>query len=114
MFNELIADLKKGLDEFEDNKLKCMQDIGNSLMTKTQKLTPVNTGNLKKSYTVATDKDEVVLNNEAKYFDCVNDGHATRGGGFVTGKHMAEKGLSQMPVVIAKEVNELLNKTRLM
>ena len=52
MFDDLIKDLQKGLKSFEENKAICMNNIGEEFKTNVQNLTPVDTGKLKKSYTV--------------------------------------------------------------
>lgn len=115
MFDDLIKDLQKGLKSFEENKAICMNNIGEEFKTNVQNLTPVDTGKLKKSYTVTTTNDSAELTNKQDYALYVNDGHSTRNGSsFVPGKHMLEQGLSKMPVVITREVDKLIKNTKLL
>ena len=113
MFDDLIADLKKGLNNFEENKQECMDSLGSSLKSNVESFTPVDTGKLKKSYRLKKTDDTVTLTSDTDYAVYVNDGHALKDGTFVPGKHMLEKGMSRMPVTINQEVNKLLKNTKI-
>lgn len=63
-------------------------------------LTPIKTGNLRIGYRVtsarklSTGRIVGTIRNNEYYFKYVNDGHRTRGGGYVKGKFMAQKAVN--------------------
>lgn len=118
---KVIENLKNWTPIAEAEGISMVNDSLGKIMELIVPLTPVKTGDLRRGYRImkarklSSGRIVGALVNSEKYFKYVNDGHRTRGGGFVKGRFMLQKAqdmanltyipkrFKQMAIVIARK-----------
>ncbi len=117
--SDMTKKIKKMQLEYPSFTERLLQRIGMRLMASVKRLTPVDTGHLKKNWFLLkpivnkfTSQIEIV--NNVKYSEAVEKGHRTKGGGFVPGKYMLKKSMSRLekrlPKVVDSEIQTFIKK----
>lgn len=109
----LLKELKSGLHQLESNKKKALDNVGKEFIKDIKALTPVDTGNLRNSYRLSVDKDEVEVTTDVEYAPFIDNGHSTRDGGYVEGKYMFDKALNEAKKNLDKEVDNMFRSTKI-
>lgn len=93
----------RGLNAWESSIAeKNAKKMGQKCVREIKRLTPVNTGNLRRRWCYEVKKQDgdlqIIIENDADYAPLVNNGHRiVRGGktsGFKEGRHMLEEGIA--------------------
>lgn len=94
---EVIEKFKRMSKSAEREGISFVNDSANKVVSLVKPLTPVDSGDLRRGYRVIKARKVGnriiggIVNNE-HYFKYVNEGHRTRGGGFVKGRFMLQRG----------------------
>ena len=117
------SDFKKKMNnmqnKFPNHMRYLIEKLELRLLAKTRKLTPVDTGLLRRTWFLgsptASKKDaSIEIKNNTSYGADVEYGRKTRNGGFVAGRFMLTKALKEMerqaPDIIDPEMQNFINK----
>lgn len=103
-FDAFIDSLDEIEEDFKQATRSLLEQTGDLAVAETQSRTPVGVGtplpgNLRRRMTrsdieeVGTDM-RIEVGNDAEYAEAVEEGHRTRNGGFVVGRHMLRDGVA--------------------
>lgn len=115
-FDHKMNLILKSFPNFIENVLK---KLGLKLLAKVKKLTPVDTGLLRKSWFLTKPKitsfnAEIEIKNNVKYAAAQEYGFLHKGGKFIQGKFMLKQGINQLnnevKKIIGTEIQKFLNE----
>lgn len=115
-FDKKINKIQKNFPNFISHLLK---QLGLRLLARVKRLTPVDTGLLRKSWflenpKVQGSKSYIEIKNNVKYGLPIEEGRKTKGGGFVAGRFMLKKGMNEInreaPRIIESEIQKFINQ----
>lgn len=117
---DLEAALERGLSSWEQEIMeKHANRMGHKIVREVKRLTPVNTGNLRRRWFARIDRQSrqiiIWVANDAEYAASVNNGHrvvrAKKTVGFSKGKYMLEKGIQTYQITYMKQdIEEMLKE----
>lgn len=119
--DKVIENFKRMTKLAEQEGVAFVNDSMNKIVSTAKPLTPVKSGDLRRGYRVykarklSSGRIVGAISNQEKYFKYVEEGHRTRGGGFVKGRFMLTRATNlahmsyiprrfkQMAITIAKK-----------
>ena len=110
----LIDNLKAARDAVGPAKRQLLEKVGQQAAEAVKRATPVDSGRLKDSIChEVRDEQTISVKSEVEYAPYVDQGHTTKNGRFVPGRHMFEQALLTADAVIAAEAPVFFNKIKL-
>lgn len=94
---EVIEKFRRMSKSAEREGISFVNDSANKVVSLVKPLTPIKSGDLRRGYRVVKARkvgNRIIggIANNEHYFKYVNKGHRTRGGGFVKGRFMLQRG----------------------
>jgi len=111
---DLISNLTAAKGNVKQSKKAFLDEVGKEVVNAVKAGTPVDSGKLKDSikYQII-ENDTVEVVSDVEYAPYVDMGHV-RGNSFVPGVHMFDKAMQKAEPIVAKEVDRLLNKLKIL
>lgn len=112
-FDELYKILSEAENKIDNKSTELLVNTATECVAETQSRTPVKSGGLKRSWTktdvqgTGIDKS-IETGSNIEYAVDVEDGHATKNGGFVKGHYMLKDSFTLVSKKFEKECDELL------
>ncbi len=112
--NSLIRSLKASDSMIGREKQSMLNSVGKKLADEIKANTPVDTGNLKDSISHQVEGDTISIGSDVEYACYVDQGHGTRGGGFVPGRNMFTKAMLKADAFVDPEARSFISKINLL
>ena len=112
---DLIKQLRSAYASAESGKHALLDQIGNQAAQTVRNATPVDSGRLKQSIRhEVRDSQTVVVSTDVEYAPYVDQGHMTKSGSFVPGRHMFAKALLKADTIVEDGVKTFLARLNIL
>ncbi|EQK39817.1 hypothetical protein C672_3637 [[Clostridium] bifermentans ATCC 638] len=107
-FANMMKTMYKASKSYDEATQTFLNRVGTDFLKKVKIKTPVDTGYLKRSWNMEQGHYRVTIGTNVEYAAAVEEGHRTRSGGFVEGKHMLKTTMEETESVIEEEFDNML------
>lgn len=112
---ELLSKLKAADAAVTHGKTVLLNAVGTQIAQTVKSATPVDSGRLKESiHHEVRGNDTVVVTTDVEYAPYVDQGHTTKGGSFIPGRHMFEKALLTADPIVEAGIKVFLGKINIL
>lgn len=87
-FASTLKTINRANKMFENEVKSYLNRVGTKFLRKVKLRTPVDTGYLRRSWDMEEGPFRVSIGTDVKYGGFVEDGHRTKGGGYIEGRYM--------------------------
>ncbi|WP_250675467.1 HK97 gp10 family phage protein (plasmid) [Paraclostridium ghonii] len=107
-FASMMKSMNNASSGFDNAAKTLLNRVGTKFLRKVKLKTPVDTGYLRRSWDMEEAHFRVVIGTNVKYATPIEEGHRTRSGGFVEGKHMLKTTIEEIETEMEKEFDNML------
>lgn len=107
-FANMLKTMNEASKGFDEAAQSFLNRVGTKFLKRVKIKTPFDTGYLRRSWGIEEAHYRVTIGNNVKYALPVEEGHRTRSGGFVEGKHMLKTTMEEIETEIDKEFDNMI------
>lgn len=107
-FANMLKTMNKASKGFDEAAQGFLNRVGTKFLKSVKLKTPVDTGYLRRSWNMEQGHYRVTIGTNVKYALPVEEGHRTRSGGFVEGKHMLKTTIEEFETEIEEEFDNMI------